>query len=121
MVNPKIGYFPLPYPDELLNSLIARYIFHTGHPSKVAIKELFGKPFEMCFPLPHSLDKLIERISSVICIDIDDLIEKHTLFGFLTSFGSISRKEKMYRYIAFGEGKFFINKIDGLELGGNSA
>ncbi|MCZ8355625.1 MAG: TniQ family protein [Cyclobacteriaceae bacterium] len=117
MLNSKIGYFPLPYPDELLNSLIARYIYHTGHPSQIAITELFGRPFSICFHLPHSLDKLIERISSVIRVEIDDLIEKHTLFGFLTSFGSISRKEKMYRYIAFGEGNFSNYKIDGLELG----
>jgi len=99
-MNYKIGYFPRPYPDELLHSLIARYISHTGSKSYLAIKELFGRNLSLCFHLPNSLNKLIERTSSVIHVNIDELISKHTLFDFFTSFGSISRKEAMYEFIA---------------------
>jgi hypothetical protein len=76
MLNSNIGYFPLPYSDELLHSLVARYISHTGSKSYLAIKELFGRNLSLCFHLPYSLNKLIERTSTVIRIDIDKLIRK---------------------------------------------
>jgi hypothetical protein len=113
----RIGYFPKPHPDELVYSIIARYISHGGEAVYKSIIDLFGKMVSQNFHLPNSLIKFVNSISNVIDINLDYLIYEHTLFNFFTSFGSIERKQSMFNFIAYGEGKFVVNRIEGLNLG----
>lgn len=76
-----LGYFPSPYEDELLYSMIARYGIHTGQlDQKRIINDVFGSKSAAAVPdLPSHLDAFTERVSSIWRIEVDDIIQKHTL------------------------------------------
>lgn len=76
-----LGYFPTPYEDELLYSMIARYGIHTGQlEQKKIISSVFGSKSVAAVPdLPSHLDAFTERVSRVWRIAVDDIIQKHTL------------------------------------------
>lgn len=76
-----LAYFPKPYRDELLYSLIARYRVHTGQEDyKSAIGDLFEKKaVSAVSDLPSHLSMLEARIKSITGLDADKLIDFHTL------------------------------------------
>lgn len=82
-----LGFFPTPYPDELLYSVCARYARRVKYPNReAAIVDLFGKR-----GLSAVLDfpTRIERLLSVIphhSYTSDDIIDNHTLLPFYAPF-----------------------------------
>lgn len=53
-----LAYFPVPYEDELLYSVIARYAVHTGQLEnrKAVLRDIFGKHTAVAIPdLPSHL------------------------------------------------------------------
>lgn len=82
-------YFPTPYPDELLYSLIGRYHRHSGNLRfKHTIKDLFGKTTQRSvLDLPANLGYLATRIEEHH-LSLDELIDNHTLLPFYQSFNS---------------------------------
>ena len=59
-----LGFFPTPYPDELLYSLIARYHLRSGSISpKITLSELFGSTSTIAtIDLPANLNNLTKRL-----------------------------------------------------------
>lgn len=75
-----LGYFPTPYEDELLYSMIARYGIHTGQLDQMKIiKSVFGSKSTAVPDLPSHLDAFSDHVSRVWRITVDDIIQKHTL------------------------------------------
>lgn len=74
-----ISNFPIPYPDELIYSVIARYAIHNGILSpKYLTEELFNnRNLTPTYDLPSHLDRLASYLPDHY--DAFTLIRKHTL------------------------------------------
>lgn len=74
-----ISNFPIPYPDELIYSVIARYAIHNGILSpKYLTEELFNnRNLTPTYDLPSYIDKLASYLPD--CYDALHLINQHTL------------------------------------------
>lgn len=83
-----ISYFPLPYPDELLYSLCARYSDYTQYPTKDGvIRDLFGtRSIVAVVDLPSHLNTLIARLPPGQPLTPDELINSTTLFPLYSPF-----------------------------------
>jgi len=83
-----LGFFPTPYPDELLYSIIARYHIRSGNISpKITLQELFGSTTTIATPdLPANLNYLSKQIQHLIPNLVTNLIAKYTLYSFYQPF-----------------------------------
>ena len=83
-----LGFFPTPYPDELLYSIIARYHIRSGNISpKITLQELFGSTTTIATPdLPSSLNYLSKQIQHLFPSSVPDLIDRYTLYPFYRPF-----------------------------------
>ncbi len=83
-----LGFFPTPYPDELLYSIIARYHIRSGNISpKITLQELFGSTTTIATPdLPANLNNLSQRLQHLIPNAVTDLIDRYTLYPFYRPF-----------------------------------
>jgi len=106
-----LSYFPAPYPDELLYSVLARFSLHIGSPGSVYVSEaLFGKRNVVAtFDLPGHLDELCNRLPKTLGFSADIIIDKHSLFPYFTRFVSADVKREV-RAAMHG------NSIDGIHL-----
>lgn len=83
-----VSNFPIPYQDELIYSVIARYAIHQGILSpKFLMEELFNKRnLTPTYDLPNHLDKLASYLPDRY--DALSLIRQHTLFSIYAPFQS---------------------------------
>lgn len=83
-----LGFFPDPYPDELLYSVCARYHRRVRHISKTyTLLDLFGEGARsLSLLLPNRLDHLIAVLPSGHRYSADRLIDEHTLLPFFVPF-----------------------------------
>jgi Tn7-like transposition protein D/TniQ len=83
-----LGFFPTPYPDELLYSIIARYHIRSGNISpKITLQELFGSTTTIATPdLPANLNYLSKQIQQLFPNSVTDLIDRCTLYPFYRPF-----------------------------------
>jgi hypothetical protein len=83
-----LGFFPTPYPDELLYSLIARYHIRSGNISpKITLRELFGSTKNIATAdLPANLNILSTHLQHLIPYIDTNLIPKYTLYPFYQPF-----------------------------------
>lgn len=83
-------FFPTPYPDELLYSVLARYGDMVQFPSKHDLMaHLFGeenKKHHLSFLLPMNIGALIHRLPPHPIITTNYLIQNHTLFPYIHPF-----------------------------------
>lgn len=85
-----LGYFPLPYPDELFHSMLARYASTMDYASPGRVnRELFDN--EMCYPvidLPGHVGRLVEVLpyGQRRSLTADYLIDNHTLLPYYSPF-----------------------------------
>ena len=90
-----ICYLPYPYPDELLYSVIARYLTHMGPiNSKIAIASIFGHVSKGHVDLPYSLSEVSNRTWSTWGLSGDQIIDLLTLFPFFAQYIPKDRIEK---------------------------
>ncbi|NEU78986.1 TnsD family Tn7-like transposition protein [Nostoc sp. UIC 10630] len=83
-----LGFFPAPYPDEILYSILARYHIRSGNTSpKITLRELFNSQDVIAtVDLPSNLNSLIENLQFISNYQIEDLIYKYTLYPFYSVF-----------------------------------
>ena len=83
-----IGFFPTPYPDELLYSVCARYGALVGYANaRHLMRNLFGTTNATVSPwLPVHLGHLIAMLPNGHRYTVDQLIDEHTLLPFLSPF-----------------------------------
>nr|WP_259548618.1 TnsD family transposase [Heyndrickxia oleronia] len=81
-----LHWFPTPYPDELLYSVLARYHVWSGNTSpKMTVEELFGKrTVRSVWDLPANLNALLSQLGSYW--DADQLINDHTMYPYYAAF-----------------------------------
>lgn len=84
-----LGYFPTPYPDEILYSVVARYHIRSGNKSFLQThQELFEttelQPDKTI--LPNNLNFLVSQFPQGSTLSINSLIKKNTLYSFFRTF-----------------------------------
>lgn len=94
--------FPLPYPDELIYSVIARYAVHHGIVDhRQVVKEVFGdRAATATIDLPNRLGAIAAHYSSALGkLSSIDLAYSHTTFPLYTLFVPESRRERSLRWL----------------------
>jgi hypothetical protein len=78
----------MPYEDELLYSILARYRIHSGNIGlKSALDDIYGdRNVTAVMDLPSHLDRIITNMPIDSKYSAEELIEKYTLYPFYTAF-----------------------------------
>lgn len=92
-----ISFFPKPYPDEILYSVIARYHIRSGNTSpKITLEELFNSRTAVAtVDLPSNLNNLIQALQFISNYQVEDLIYKHTLYPLYGPFLPVNRANQV--------------------------
>jgi hypothetical protein len=92
-----LGYFPTPYPDELLYSILARlYALLKFSSAKVFVRELFGTPHAMAVAdLPSNLAALLGQLPLGHGYTVDEIIDRLTLLPYYTAFLPVERLARL--------------------------
>lgn len=83
-----LSFFPNPYPDELLYSVLARYHVRSGNTSpKITLRELFGNTNATAIvDLPCNLNALIKSLSDFQNYTLLDFVYNNTLYPIYSPF-----------------------------------
>lgn len=92
-----LPFFPTPYPDELLYSVLARYhIWSRNFSLKDTIDDLFGrKTASAVIDLPNNLKAVSDQLPEGSINTPDRFIQKHTLFPLFKPFLPKERVDKL--------------------------
>lgn len=93
-----LSFFPTPYHDEILYSVLCRYHLRSGNPSAAAtMKELWGTiaPVKSIY-LPRAIDAITQKIPSNIDFTSDKLILEHTMYPYVQFSLSETRAKELY-------------------------
>ncbi|MEL5900001.1 TnsD family Tn7-like transposition protein, partial [Clostridium sporogenes] len=101
-----MNFFPVPYPDEVLYSNLARYCIRSGNTKDIhSFEDLFGtRSCVAVMELPTQLDALIDNMPLNTKYTAEYFIYKHTLFPFLAAFIPEERADKIIQTMRNGEG-----------------
>lgn len=105
-------FFPSPYPDELLYSILARYHLRSGNISfKATMEDAFGtKNATAIIELPSNLNALISNLPLNAEYTADYLIDNHTLFSFYAAFLPPKRSKSVRNSMMKRNGKGIYGK-----------
>jgi hypothetical protein len=83
-----IGFFPTPYPNELVYSVCARFADCMRFPTVTGTMEaLFGRQHAVAIvDLPHGLEVLVNSLPQGHSATVDGLIDSHTLLAYYGPF-----------------------------------
>jgi len=114
-------FFPTPYPDELLYSILGRYAMRSGNVKEIhTIEDLFTSRNSIVnVELPSRLDMLINNMPINSTYTAEYFIKNHTLFPCYAAFVSPHRAEEIIRMMRYGNGSISYVKL-GLTSGGIS-
>ena len=106
-----LHWFPTPYPDELLYSVLARYHVWSGNTSpKMTVEELFGKrTVRSVWDLPANLNDLLSQLGSYW--DADQLINNHTMYPYYASFLLPKQATQVKKSMLDGDGSTIHTRI----------
>lgn len=104
-------FFPKPYPDELLYSVLARYSKEVGNIKTISnIEDMFGSRNVIASPeLPGKLDMLLLNIPDNR-LTSDYIIQKHTMFPYIASFLPENRAREISTLMKNGQVSLIYNK-----------
>lgn len=87
-----LSYFPAPFPDELIYSLVARYAHDTQLSVSATNERLFGRgSVHISYDTPTQVNDLSEH---TVGADAEQLIQRHTLVPFFTALMSPLKQER---------------------------
>lgn len=83
-----MSFFPIPYRDEILYSILARYHIRAGNLSyKTTMQEVFGsKTATAVLDLPCNIQNLINNMPPGSKLTAEEIINKHSLLPFYGAF-----------------------------------
>lgn len=102
----QLSFFPKPYPDEILYSILARYHIRSGNLSpKLTLQELFNSNNAIATAdLPCNLEALATNLSPISRITVEELIQNHTLYRFYAAFLPQERSQQIFEAMRSGNG-----------------
>ncbi|ABN52346.1 Tn7-like transposition protein D [Acetivibrio thermocellus ATCC 27405] len=92
-------FFPVPYEDEVLYSVLARYHVRSGNISyKATMRDLFGSTsVTAVMDLPSNIHNLVNNMPLNSRYTEEYLIKNHTLFPFYSAFLPPERAEQVFQ------------------------
>lgn len=93
-----IGFFPTPYPDELLYSVIARYYVQSANSGPQAlIVDLFGKKrLGASFDFPSHIESLVRHLPVGTKHTAENFIRQNTLYPFYAPFWQPDKSKTIF-------------------------
>lgn len=106
-------FFPSPYPDELLFSIIGRLKKWSGEPNqRNMLQHIFGnKHITASVDLASNIGGLVQRLPITSQITVEQLIMKHTLFPFYSAFLPPNQSDAVYRSMVEGNGNDIYSRL----------
>lgn len=106
-------FFPSPYQDEILYSVLARYHVRSGNTSiKATLEDLYSKTTATAvMDLPSHLNRLIENMPVGSRYTVNELIRYYTLFPFYAAFLPPEQAESIKKFMEGDKGGGVYNKI----------
>ncbi|MBP2002382.1 hypothetical protein J2Z69_003455 [Paenibacillus shirakamiensis] len=113
-----LSFFPVPYPDELLYSVVGRYHLRSGNSSpKWTLSNLFGTDsMVLNAGLPSQLSEFGQKVFSSTRIGAEEWIESHTLFSLYVPFMPKERANQLKDMMRSSNGSG-IHALVGLSAG----
>ena len=110
-VKKMLHWFPTPYPDELLYSVLARYHVWSGNTSpKMTTEELFGKrTVRSVWDLPANLNILLGQLGSYW--DASQLINNNTMYPYYATFSLPKQAEQVRESMLDSDGSTIHTRI----------
>lgn len=108
-----MAFFPIPYEDELLYSILARYRIHSGNISlKSTLDDIYGnRNITAAMDLPSHIDKIIANLPIGSKYSSEELIERYTLYPLYSAFLPPEDAEIIKKYMKEDKGGSIYNKI----------
>lgn len=106
-------YFPTPYKDEILYSIIARYCLQSGNLRYIhSIEEIFNNRNLVASPdLPGNLDNIVSNLPINSTYTSDYFIFKNTMFPYIASFLPEEKAKEIQGIMKEGQTSHIYNKI----------
>jgi hypothetical protein len=108
-----ITFFPEPYEDELLYSVIARYQIRSGNvDAKSTLREVFGcTSVTAGIELPANIDTLLNSLPKSFSVTANSLIYSNTLYPFYTAFLTKEKADEIYNLMLTSNGSRIYNTL----------
>lgn len=101
-----LNYFPTPYPEEDIRSILYRYHIRSINNSyEVTKSELFGYRSDRNNALPSRMEALVMQLPQGCGITVEKIIEEHTLFPFFRPFITSNKERLIYKLMCNGNGQ----------------
>jgi hypothetical protein len=99
----RLLFFPTPYPDEILYSVLCRYHSRSGKPSILQTNlELWGKRYGKRLYLPDDIGNIANEIPESAGLTAERLIHENTIFPWLKPFLPEKRGENLLNALTHG-------------------
>lgn len=110
--NSVLPFFPTPYPEELLYSVLARLKARLNLKGSQTLANLiFGRIYVPAVDLPSHLSELMERLPPGHSYSVDEIIDEHTLLPYYAPFLPPDRYRQLRETMVHGKKKFSIAGI----------
>ena len=108
-----MNFFPVPYPDEILYSTLARYCMRSGNVKDIYnFEDLFGTKNSLAvMELPTQLGALIDNMPLNTKYSVEYFIYKHTLFPFYAAFLPEERAYEVLQSMRSSKNSLPYNKV----------
>lgn len=108
-----ISFFPTPYKDELLYSILSRYHIRSSNVSFLStLEDLFNNKSTVCsIDLPSNIDRLVNNMPIGNEYTSELLIKDHTLFNLYTAFLDEDKKLEVINVLKGNNGKGIHSKV----------
>ncbi len=105
-------FFPVPYEDELLYSVLGRYHIRSGNTSiKATLQDIFGETTVTAVAdLPSHINRVIENMPIGNQYTADVLVDKHTLYSFYSAYLPSEEATKIKQFMIGDKGGSIYNK-----------
>lgn len=96
-----IGFFPDPYPDELLYSVLARFQARAGYlPLKALVRHMFAADSAIpVLEVPHRIQILVSLLPPGHWYTVESLIQGHTIMPLLQPFMQPDRVQRLITHL----------------------
>lgn len=90
-------YFPMPYADEILYSIVARYHLFSGYFSvQHTYEDVFEQPYGQNILFPYGIDRLLRKLPKELGIKPETFINNHTILPLLKPFLTKERSNNLF-------------------------
>jgi hypothetical protein len=103
-----LQFFPTPYPDEILYSVLCRYHLRSGNVTvRTTNFELWGKLYGKGFYLPDAIHVIADKIPILANLTTERFISENTVFHWLKPFVPKGRAAVLFDALKFGSSTIY--------------